>query len=91
MISSVGGIDQDVINIHHHELMKHVLKNFVYGILEYGGCVGQTVGHDSILIMAGRCDEGCLPLITSADSDQVIGALQVKLGKNVSSPKLIDC
>jgi hypothetical protein len=47
------------------------------------GCVGEAEGHDCVFEMAVACAEGCLPLITGANPEQVVGSTKVKLGEDL--------
>ncbi len=46
-------------------------------------CVAEVEGHDRVFKVAVACAEGCLPLITRANPEQVVGSMKVKLGEDL--------
>ncbi len=46
-------------------------------------CVGEVEGHDSVFEVAVACAEGCLPLITRVNPEQVVGSTKVKFGEDL--------
>jgi hypothetical protein len=46
-------------------------------------CVGEAEGHDRVFEVAIVCAEGCFPLITRANPEQVVGSTKVKFGENL--------
>jgi len=47
------------------------------------GCIGEAEGHDRVFEVAVVYAEGCLPLITGANPEQVVGSMEVKLGEDL--------
>ncbi len=47
------------------------------------GSVGEAEGHDRVFEVAVACAERCLPLITGANPEQVIGSTKVKFGEDL--------
>jgi hypothetical protein len=47
MITIILGIDQDVVDEYHDELIKILYKHLVHQIHEVGRCIGQAKRHDS--------------------------------------------
>jgi hypothetical protein len=43
------GIDQDVVNEYHHNLVKELHEHFVHEIHEVGWSIGQAKGHHGVL------------------------------------------
>jgi len=52
-------------------------------VLKDCGCVGEAEGHDYVFEVAVACAEGCLPLITRANPEQVVGSTKVRLGEDL--------
>jgi hypothetical protein len=52
MLLLIFGLNQDVINEHHHKLNQVLHKNFVHQIYEVGRCIGQSKRHDGVLIVS---------------------------------------
>ncbi len=46
-------------------------------------CVGEAEGHDHVFEVVVACVEGCLPLITRANLEQVVGSTKIKLGEDL--------
>src|SRR3954463_2475537 len=83
-------IDQDVIQIDHNELIKILHENRVHKPREGGRCVGETEGHDRLIIQAIAGGESCFRNIFLANLDLMIPTSQVKLREHHSSSKLIE-
>ncbi|XP_070398602.1 uncharacterized protein [Nothobranchius furzeri] len=81
------GVDQDVIQVGKHPPSQHVAEDIVYEALKNGGAIAQPKGHDLVLPVTGGCDESGLPLISSFNTDQIVGAPEVQLGED---PRLGD-
>jgi hypothetical protein len=52
-------------------------------VLKDCGCVNEAEGHDRVFEVAVSCAKGCLPLITRANLEQVVGSTKVKLGEDL--------
>lgn len=58
-------------------------------MLKSGWGVGQAKRHDIVLEMAISGAKSSLPFVTRADLNQVIGIVQVNLGKYLSMGQLV--
>jgi hypothetical protein len=47
------------------------------------GCIGEAEGHDCVFEVVVACAENCLPFITEANPELVVGSTEVKLGENL--------
>ncbi len=72
MFGLTPGVYKYVIDVNEHELMEKLPEYLVHKILEYGGGVSKSIRHDPIFIMAGRCNEGCFPLVPLTYPDEVL-------------------
>lgn len=52
-------IYEDVINVGDKTLVQQILENLIDERLENDGCIGQSIWHDSILIVPLSGDKGC--------------------------------
>jgi hypothetical protein len=57
------------------------MENVVHEALEYGRSIGESKGHDSVLIVSKFCPEGCLPLISFFYSNIVVSRAQIQLSE----------
>ncbi len=79
MVGQVPGVYEYIIDVKIHELME---EHLVHKTLEDRWGIGKADLHNKILIAAGRGDENRLPLITSPDTNEVVGTPQVQLGED---------
>src|SRR3954469_2155273 len=84
------GVNQNVIQIYHHKLIEILHENRVHEPREGGRCVGETEGHDRVLVQAIAGGESCFRNIFLANLDLMITTSQVKLREYHSSSKLIE-
>lgn len=61
----------------HRNVIYETYEHLVHKILEYRGGVDKPIRHNSILVMACRCQEGGLPLILLMFPEEVANALEV--------------
>lgn len=74
-------IDEDVV--YEHELVQQISEDIMHEMQEHTGCIIQSERNDGVLKVTIACLEGHLPLISSSNSDKVIGSPQVQLGKDL--------
>lgn len=66
-----------------------LLEHLIHEPLEDWWLVGEPIQHHPVLIVVSRCDEGCLPLVSRANPNEAVGALQVQFGEDVSSTEFL--
>lgn len=70
--SSVWENNEDIVKVHEHKDIQHATEDVIDQSLEYGKGIGETKGHDKVLVEAVENTECCLPLITLTDLDKMI-------------------
>jgi hypothetical protein len=51
---------KDAVSEDHYELIQIFHKHLIYEGHEVGGCIGQSKGHNSVLVQSISCIESCL-------------------------------
>ncbi len=82
MFGLAPGVDEDIVNVDHHEPMKELPEHLMHKVLEYGGGVGESIGHNEILVVTSRGHKGSLPFIPLTYPDEVISAAEVQLSED---------
>jgi hypothetical protein len=85
MIFRIIGIDQNVINKDHYELVKFLHKDRVHKIHEVRWCIGKTKRHDQILVKSISGGKGCFWNITWPNLDLMISGAEVNLREYLGS------
>lgn len=66
------GEDEDVIQVHKHELVKEVAQHIVNQSLENSWSISNSKRHEPVLIMSIGSVEHCLPLVSLSDAHQIV-------------------
>jgi hypothetical protein len=69
---SVLGEDEDIIQVHNNEAIKHVGEDGVHEALEGGRSICETDMHDHEIEGTVASLEGSLPFVTQSDMNKVI-------------------
>lgn len=83
-LAGVLDIDQNVIQIHHNQDIKHLSKDFVTIALKTSWCVGKAERYNLVLKVVVHNVIGHLSLIIFSNSHLMIGTSQVQLYKLLS-------
>ncbi|GAB2285951.1 hypothetical protein Dimus_039737 [Dionaea muscipula] len=89
MLNFTFGVDQDIINEDHNELVQIGFKNPMYQIHERRRGISQPEWHDLKLIMPVACPECRLGDVPLLHLQLVISRFQVNLGENLNTLQLI--
>lgn len=81
----------DVIKVNKHIMIQHVPQHIVKQVLEPVGALVKTKGHHQLYKMSSRGVEGSLPLITNPDLNQMVGIMEVELGKDGQLLQQLKC
>ncbi len=82
MLFALGlGVDEDVIEIHHHKNVELLYQHLVDVALEDGWCIGQSKRHHLVLEMAIAGFKGRFPFVSFSNPHLIVGISQIKLGK----------
>jgi hypothetical protein len=84
------GIYQDVVNEHHHKLVKELHEYLIHDIHEIGRGIGQAKGHYGELKQAIASGEGVLGNIGLSDLQLIISSAEINLGEHLGSVQLIE-
>jgi hypothetical protein len=86
-----GALNEDITEIDcHFSFSNQICKDSIHQCLECGGRVGEPEEHDTRFKKTLISDKGCLPFIAFFDLDIVIAPTNIKLGKDLCIPKLVD-
>ena len=78
--SFISRINENVIKVNHHANIQHVREDVIHKTLKSGGGIGQTFGDYHPFKRTVFSPEGCLPFVTFADTDEMVGMTQIYLG-----------
>ncbi len=78
------GVDEDVIEIYYHKIVKLLCQDLVNITLKCGRCVGQSKRHDLIFEVTIAGSKGRLLFIAFPDPHLMVGIGQIKLGETLS-------
>jgi hypothetical protein len=79
------GVDQDVINEYHDELVLLWHEHRIHQVHEMCRSIGESKRHDQILIQPVPGGESNFRDVFQADHDLMITRLKVDLGENCST------
>src|SRR4051794_2111827 len=79
----VRTIDQDVIEIDYHAVVKERTEDIIDKALEGGRGISETERHHSEFIMTVAGTNGCLWYIFVLDTDLVIARAEVEFGEHL--------
>ena len=74
-------VNQDVINVNDYTNVEEGSEDILNESLECGWGIGESKGHDLILIMAILGMESCLLNVILVDPDLVVSLLKINLGE----------
>jgi hypothetical protein len=83
------GIDQDVVNEDHDKLVQLRHKHRVHQVYEMCWSIGESKRHNQILVQPIPGREGSLRDIFQTDLDLMITQMEIDLGKDSCTGKLI--
>jgi hypothetical protein len=84
------GIDQDVVNEHHHKFVKELHEYLIHEIHEIVRGIGQAKGHYGVLEQAVASGEGGLGNVGLSDLQLMISSAEINLGEHLGSIQLIE-
>lgn len=87
---TVVGVDEDVVEVNDAEDVEVLAKGVVHEVLEGCWSVGETEGHDGVLEVAVAAAKGGFPFVSGSDSNEVVRAAQIELGKESSFGKSVE-
>ena len=73
------GVNEDVINEHHHKLVQEIHKHLIHHMHEEGRGVGETKGHNYIFVKTVSSGERGLRNIFLLNLEFVISRPQINL------------
>ena len=80
---------KNIVKVDLDTLVQKWCEHLVHILLKAGRSVGKTESHDLHLIRSKRCHEHSFPLVARPDSDLIVARLQIELGEEFQSTKLI--
>ena len=80
---------KDIIKVDFNTLVQEWHKHFVHVSLKAGRSVCKPKSHDLHSIQSERCHKHSFPFIAGLDLDLIISRLQIELGEEFQSLKLI--
>jgi hypothetical protein len=83
------GVDQDIINEDHDKLVQLRHEYGVHQVHELCRSIGESKRHNQILVQPVPSGEGSLRNIFQTDLDLMITRMEIDLGKDFSTGKLI--
>src|SRR5882672_3751914 len=81
--------DEDIIEVDHYEDVSHISEDVTHEGLECTGSIGESHGHNQEFERAILGVKGCLPLMASSDAHIVVASVQVELGVDLGTAKLV--
>ena len=76
------GEDEDIVEVDDDEDVRHIGEDVVHQTLERSRGVGKSEGHDEIFEASVAGLEGCLPLVTLGDPEEVVSAAEIDFGED---------
>ena len=77
VILHIVRVDQDVVEVNYHTDIKHICEYQVYEPLKCGRGIGEAERHHQPLVGAVSGSEGCFPLITNSNANQMVSMPKV--------------
>ncbi|KIM65167.1 hypothetical protein SCLCIDRAFT_113717 [Scleroderma citrinum Foug A] len=90
VILHIVRVDQDVVEVNYHADIKHICEYRVYKPLEYGRGSGEAERHHQPLIGAISGSEGCFPLITISNANQMVRMPKVDFSVDLCSARRVE-
>ena len=88
-LTSIFGINQDVIEVYNNKNIKFFRQDFVNIALEAGGGVKRTKRHNLVLEIVVPYLKNCFPLVTLLDTHLMICVYSVQLSKTLGATQAI--
>src|SRR6478752_8408428 len=82
--------DENVIEIDDDKVVQELAENVVHQILEGSWGVGQSEGHNAILVVAIARTKGRFPFVAVRDPHKVVAAAEINLGEHLGRPEAVD-
>jgi hypothetical protein len=83
------GVDQDVINEYHNELVQLWHEHRIHQVHEMRRSIGESKRYDQIFIQPVSGGECCFRYVFWTDLDLMVAWSEVYLGENLSTSQLI--
>jgi hypothetical protein len=83
------GVDQNVINEHHHKFVKELHEHLVHEIHEIGRGIGQAKGNHGVLKQTVAGGKGGLGNIGLTNFQLMISSTEINLGEYLGPIQLI--
>src|SRR5262249_45447371 len=90
MVFSGLGLDKNVINIHFHVHMHHVMEYSRHSPLVCGSSILETKRHDYIAVNSPWCGERGFLLIFFSKADLIISRKSVHEGQHLVASGVVD-
>ena len=84
------GVNEDIVQIDYHVFVEDVGEDAVHITLESSGSVGEAKVHDHKIKGSITSSEGGFPFITGSDADEVVGTMEVDLGRDGGGAEAIE-
>jgi hypothetical protein len=85
MLLLIFGIDEDIIDKDHYELVELRHKHGVHEVHEIGWSICETKGHHQELIKTITSGESSFRNVTRSNFDLVVTRMKINLGENFGS------
>jgi hypothetical protein len=89
MLLRIFGIDEDIIDKDHYELVELRHKHIVHEVHEVGWGICETKGHHQELIKTITSGESSFRNVTRSNFDLVVTRRKIDLGEDLGSSQLI--
>jgi hypothetical protein len=90
MFLLIFGIDQNIIDKDHYELVKLHHEYGVHEVHEVGGGIGETKRQHQVLVETILSGQSSFRNVTRSNFDLMITRPKINLGENLSSSQLIE-
>ena len=90
VILHIVQVNQDVVKVNYHADMEHICEYQVYKPLKCGRGIGEAKRHHQPLVGAVSGSEGCFPLVTISDANQMVCMPKVDFGVDLCSARRVE-
>ena len=90
VILHIVQVNQDVVEVNYHADIEHICEYRVYELLKCSWGIGEAKRHHQPLVGAVSGSEGCLPLVTISDANQMVHMPKVNFGVDLCSARRVE-
>ena len=90
VILHIVRVNQDVVEVNYHADIEHICEYRVYELLKCGWGIGEAERHHQPLVGAVLGSEGCFPLVTISDANQMVRMPKVNFGVDLCSARRVE-